>query len=180
MQKTRITLMFLSLLCITSVFAQRKEERQKVVQHVYEKTYNQFQSNQARITDAQVNVYMKPLVAEVEIIKHPNLGEGMRSEIVKIPTQMAINNLGNDPQKWRSYALFQVTKLWSCDVVVAPIFNIEYDELRGDTDVSVEVKGLAGKYKNWHSATPADYDWMRIDKSYANDAGVSASLKTVK
>lgn len=181
MKKPCIMLIFISLLCATPVTAQvKKEVKKDVVVHYDETSYLQFQSNQARFADAQVSVYMKPLVAEVEVISHPTFGEGIRSEVVKIPTDLALNHLNSDPQKWRSYALFQVTKLWNCDVVVAPIFNIEYDEKRGDKEVSVEVKGLAGKYKNWHSATPADYEWMRIDKSYLNESGVSATLKTVK
>ena len=49
-------------------------------------------------------------------------------------------------------------------MIVAATYNFYTNPARtGDDDWYIlEVKGFPAKFKNWHTATPDDYEWMKL------------------
>lgn len=127
-------------------------------------TQAQYQETQARMLDVSSNAYVKPLTVELKVRD----GEKV-CEIVKIPKSYAIVAMGNKPSNWKSYALYVVSKKLKCDVLVAATFNIKFDEVAGDTEVSVEVNGFPADYVNWKTATSDDMEWLRLEKLFTTD-----------
>lgn len=148
--------------CVLSGFAQKT-------------TQIQFQETQARLLDVSSNAYVKPLTVELKV-----KGTERIREIVSIPRNQAMIAMKADPVNWKSYAVYEASKRLSCDVIVAATFNISYDEVAGDKDVQIEVVGYPADFVNWHTATPQDIEWIRMEKTIttAEREKIAAAVKT--
>lgn len=140
-------------------------------------TIVQYMNTQARILDVSSNAYVKPLTVELKIKSQQRI-----REIVKIPKANAIGAMNADPNNWRSYAVYEVSKRLNCDVIVAATFNIKFDEVAGDKDVQIEVVGFPADFTNWQTATNQDLEWIKTDilSTTANRTNVNAAIKDTK
>lgn len=138
-------------------------------------TQVQYQETQARLLDVSSNAYVKPLTVELKV-----KGNQRIREVVKIPRNFALVAMKADPSNWRSYAVYEVSKRMSCDVIVAATFNIKYDEVAGDQDVQIEVVGYPADFTNWQTATTQDLEWIRMEKTIttAEREKIAAAVKT--
>ena len=140
-------------------------------------TLVQYQNTQARILDVNSNAYVKPLTGELKMKSQQRI-----REIVKIPKTTALGAMNADPNNWRNYAVYEVSKRLDCDVIVAATFNIKFDELAGDKDVQIEVVGFPADFTNWQTATNQDLEWIKTDilSTTANRTNVNAAIKDNK
>jgi len=142
----RILLSIAVLASATTVFAQ--------------KSTTKYQFTQAREPQVWVEPAIKPLVAEVEVLEGRDteftLGpEVLTNEFVEVALRGEVENV-------RNYGTFAWTKKEKCDMIVAATYNL-YSSPDGSGYV-LEMKGFPAKFKNWHPATQADYEWMKINK----------------
>ncbi|MCD8293127.1 MAG: hypothetical protein LUC23_05130, partial [Prevotellaceae bacterium] len=61
----------------------------------------------------------------------------------------------------RAWGTYLSCKKNDCDIIMAATYKIEDDDKGAYT---VTVVGFPGRFVNWHSATPDDYEWMRIQR----------------
>ena len=120
-----------------------------------QKNIVQYQQTQAYIADGEPKVIIKPLVADMKVISEKRV-----IEQVKIPVAKAFGAMNGDPKNWRSFAVFDVTRKYNCDVIATPLISITYDTLEDDKFVIVEVSGYPATFTNWRPATDADYKWL--------------------
>lgn len=137
-------------------------------------TQVQYQETQARLLDVNSKAYVKPLTVELKVKSNQRI-----REIVNIPRNTALIAMKADPMNWRSFALYEVSKRLQCDVIVAPTFNIKYDELAGDQNVQIEVVGFPADYINWQTATTQDLEWINTGKTLttADIDKIAAAIK---
>ncbi len=143
----KILLSIVAVVATATAFAQSKSQVQ-------------YQETQARLLDITSNAYVRPLTVELKI-----KGEERIRETVTIPKDIALSAMKGDPSNWRSYAVYEVSRRKNCDVIVAATFNILFDEVRGDKDVSIEVVGYPADFVNWQTLTKEDYEWVRMEKT---------------
>lgn len=126
-----------------------------------QKSTTKYQFTQAREPQVWVEPAIKPLVAEVEVLQDRETSFTLGPEIL---TQEFVEvALRGDVENVRNYGTFAWTKKENCDMIVAPTYNL-YSNPAG-TGYVLEMKGFPAKFKNWHTATQADYEWMKIPNS---------------
>lgn len=129
-----------------------------------QKTVFKFRDAQSRAGDAVTEVCVKPTVVEVEILKDKGRIEDpweLSKEEVEIAMKGDLANI-------RAWGTYMSNKKYSSDVIMGATFKVESNEKTGG--YTVWVMGYPGVFKNWHTATPDDYEWMRIQKlSVGND-----------
>ena len=113
-----------------------------------------FQDTQARALDATANAYVKPMTVELEI-----LPDAKRVFSVTLTKSKVENDLRGDLSNIRSYVTFLYSDEAHADIILTPVFNIETNDAGG---YIVTVKGFPAIYKNWKTATQADYEWIRL------------------
>lgn len=150
--KRFIAVAFVAILC-GSAWAQ------KTVTHVRE--------TQARIVDGYARAYVKPMTVELEIIKD-NAGNELRVNDVWTLSKAEVESMDGNLVNIRSYGVFMSAKKYHADAIVAATFNFR-DNPDGTDSYILEVIGFAARFKNWKTATPADYEWMRMEKTQTTD-----------
>lgn len=116
-----------------------------------------FQDTQARLLDVSPNAYVKPLTVELQILKTKHI-----SEVIHLSKQEVEVDMKGDLKNIRSYAVYRVSQIHDCDVIVAATFNI-----RTVSDgYEVNVIGFPANFVNWKTATQADYEWIKFGKIY--------------
>ena len=140
MKRTILTLFVLAL-CTLS-YAQKTEFR--------------FQDTQARLLDVTSNAYVKPLTVELQVLNTKRV-----SEIIKLTKQEVEQDMKGDLNNIRSYAVYRASQLHDCDVIVAATFNIRTAE----GGYEVNIIGYPANFVNWKTATQADYEWIKMEKT---------------
>lgn len=154
MKKTLFMMMAL-VMCSVS-YAQKKEFS--------------FQATQARLLDVQSNAYVKPLTVELQVISQKRV-----SEIIKLTKQEVEQDMRGDLDNIRSYAVYRASQLHDCDVIVAATFNVR---TAGD-GYEVNIIGYPANFVNWKTATQADYEWIKMEKTVTTSERekISAAVK---
>lgn len=121
----------------------------------YTTTYTQtYENAQARMPQVLVQPLVKPLVCEVEVI--PSKPTSFKLNLTKTKVEKDLEgNLTNV----HNYGIFKYTEETQTDMIVGATFHLFSQE---DGDYILEIKGFPAKFKNWHTATNSDYEWMRI------------------
>ena len=123
-----------------------------------QKTNIKIQDTQARLLDVQSNGYVKPLTVELKVDETKGR---IRDQWVLTVDQY--EEMNRDIVNVRSYAVYMSSKKHSCDVIVAATFNFHTaDDNKG---YEVEVVGFPASFINWKTATQADYEWIRMEKT---------------
>ena len=103
------------------------------------------------------NAYVKPLTVELQILKTKHI-----SEVIHLSKQEVEVDMKGDLKNIRSYAVYRVSQIHDCDVIVAATFNI-----RTVSDgYEINVIGFPANFVNWKTATQADYEWIKFGKIY--------------
>ena len=126
-----------------------------------QKTTVNIQDTQARALDVTPNTYVNPLTVELRIDKdEPRINHKLFIDNKQVADMQGLT-LQDKIVNMRAYAVYAVSELKGCDVIVAPVFNIR----TVDGGYEVHVKGFKGYFTNWKTATPADYQWMQLDRT---------------
>ena len=64
-------------------------------------------------------------------------------------------------------------------MIIAPTFNIKFDEVAGDQNVQIEVVGFPADYINWQTASTQDLEWIKMEKTVttADIDKIAAAIK---
>lgn len=149
--------LFFAICCLVgmNVLAQKTQTVTTTTAH----TDATYQFTQARKPQVWVEPIVKPLVVEVEVIPTaPTFWKKVLGRY-KVETELEgkLENVHN-------YGIFLYTEETQSDMIVAATYNVYTNPNRtGDHDwYIIEIKGFPAKFKNWRSATTADYEWMKI------------------
>lgn len=118
-----------------------------------------FQYTQARMPQVSVEPLVKPLIVEVEVINGaPTFWEKKLSKHkVEVELDGKLENIYN-------YGIFLYTQDAKSDMILAATYNFYSNPQRTSEEdwYVLEIKGFPAKFTSWHSATTADYEWMKI------------------
>lgn len=133
----------------------------------------QFEQSQSRIIEPKQDVFIKPLVAEIQI-----LNEQIRQDYG--PYEYAINSVENlsfeQLENFKTRSLYKAARESQADIIVAATFNARSDE-KGKK-VIIEVSGFPGKYINFRTAKKEDGDYEWITTVYPYNDRLNATGKT--
>ena len=117
-----------------------------------------YQDAQARALNATASAYVKPMTVELEVLSDaPTI---FRAQLTEDKYKELMGNGGDiTRERVRAYVTFLYSENVNADIILSPVFNIDRHEGRG---CDVTVKGVPAIYKNWKSATQADYEWIRL------------------
>lgn len=141
MKKRFILASLLAAICTCAGMAQKVEYRE----------------SQARLAEPSMGVYIKPLIADLDIDE----------TVGKIRDKWEFTNkdvdaLSNSVANLRARALFRSAEKHDADVIVAASFDIE--SMEDGKGYYVTVIGYPAKYVKWRTATPEDQEWIRQEK----------------
>lgn len=148
--KSRILFILIALISFScTAFAQKQTKTTFTT-----KTETSFENAQARMPQVLVQPLVKPLVCEVEVVQGKPDHFELNLTAVKVE-----HDLDGNLDNVYNYGVFEFAKSTQCDMIVAATFHLKSLETGG---YLLEIKGFPAKFKNWHTATNADYEWMRI------------------
>lgn len=138
-----------------------------------QKTTYKMQEVQGRLLDVQSNAYVKPMTVELDVDKTKGRIRdkwALTKEQAEIEMQGKIDNI-------RSYGVYMSSKKHDADVIVAATFNLRStDDGQG---YELEVVGFPARFVNWKTATAADYEWIKMEKTVTTNERekISAIIK---
>lgn len=133
-----------------------------------------FQTSEARTIDVQPSTYIHPLVAEVVIdTKAGRIHDTWTLSTSEFLLRQYPDNDAATLNNLRAYGLFKSSEKHSCDLIVAPTFDIKIS----DTGVVINLIGYPANFANWQSATTADFRWISIERGEDN-VDVDAAQQT--
>lgn len=147
--KKLVTLLFLGVMTV-GAFAQEVSFRQ----------------SQTRIIEPLQDVYVRPLVVDLEIIKTERQEYGPFADCVGVPvTELTFDALENAKKN----AAYRAAIIDDADVIVAATFDVTNGE-KGK-GILITVRGYPAKYTNWRKVsgngtdpetgkTINDYEWL--------------------
>lgn len=155
MKKTFL-IVCISMLCLAKASAQKVES---------------YKSTQARILEPQSSAYVRPLTVSLKVITT----ERIRDRWTLTSDDVAA--FRGSVSDIRSWGVYRSCKEHNCDVIVAATFNLQSDNT--SKGFILEVVGYPAKYENWKTAVPADYEWIKLEKTYTTNERekVSAIIK---
>ena len=124
-----------------------------------QKAMVKIQDTQARMLDVTSNGYVKPLTVELKV----DDSKGRVRDIWPLTKEQAEVEMKGDIVNIRSYAVYMSSKKHNADVIVAATFNFKTTD-NGD-GYEIEVVGFHASFINWKTATPTDYEWIRMEKT---------------
>lgn len=132
---------------------------------------DQYRQAQTRMLEPMQEVFVRPLVVDLEIIKEE------RQTYTAWPWPVDVQKMSvADVTNAKINALYMCAKSDNADVIVAPTFFIESDK-KGKC-LMVTVEGYPARYKNWKVATKEeDYQW--IEDVYGTKIRVQNSTKAL-
>lgn len=139
-----ISRVFVIALCMIGAAVQANA--QKVVE---------YRSSQARLAEPKMGVYIKPLIADLQI----NEAVGKINYTIDFSNK-EINALEGNIANVRTRALFIATEKYKADVIVAAAFDIKSKD--DGTGYTVTVTGYPANYVNWRTATAEDNMWIPL------------------
>ncbi|MCQ2244430.1 MAG: hypothetical protein MJZ32_09235 [Bacteroidaceae bacterium] len=146
---------FISILTMVFALTLSISAQKQTTQTKYTTTYTQAYDNaESRMAQVLVQPLVKPLVCEVEVV--PSKPTSFKLNLTKTKVEKDLEgNLTNV----HNYGIFKYTEATQTDMIVAATYHLYSTD---DGDYVLEIKGFPAKFKNWHTATNSDYEWMRI------------------
>lgn len=116
------------------------------------------QETQARLLDVNPNAYVKPLTVEISVLPGGRISDTwtLSSEQVKA--------LGGNLANIRSWGVFQSSRKYNCDLIVAGTFEFKTDPDNPEQFL-LTVVGFPANFVNWKTAEEKDYEWIRLEKT---------------
>ena len=128
------------------------------ISHAMGQKVVEYRESQARLAEPTMGVYIKPLVAELEIDKTKG-----KIKDTWFFSMREVEALSRDVANLRARALFKSTIEHDADVIVAASFDIASRE--DQTGYDVMVIGYPAKYVRWRTAdTATDIQWIQSEK----------------
>ena len=128
------------------------------ISHAMGQKVVEYRESQARLAEPTMGVYIKPLVAELEIDKTKG-----KIKDTWFFSMREVEALSRDVANLRARALFKSTIEHDADVIVAASFDIASRE--DQTGYDVMVIGYPAKYVRWRTAdTDTDIQWIQNEK----------------
>lgn len=121
------------------------------------------QDTQARLVNVYSRGYVKPLTVELKV--DDSKGRITRSyPLTKEETEV---EMGGSLDNIRSYAVYMASQEYHADAIVAATFNFRTnDDGKGYT---ITITGYPASFVNWKTASEADYEWIRMEKTLTTD-----------
>lgn len=148
---------------------------------VYAQSNVRFQQSQTRIIEPLQDVYVRPLVVDLEIIKSERQVYGPFAEYLdKDVSQISMAELDNAKKN----AVYNAAIIDDADVIVAATFDVRTPE-KGK-GILITVRGYPAKYTNWRKVSANgidpetgksinDYEWL--EKSLFNGLKIRSITK---
>ena len=136
----------------------------------------QFEQSQSRVIEPKQDVYIKPLVAEIEILEgQVRQDYGPYQYEIKSVETLTYDQLEN----FKARALYRAAREADADIIVAATFNARSDE-KGKY-IIVEVSGFPGKYVNFRTAKKEDgyYEWITTVYPYMDRINPTGKTKAL-
>lgn len=148
----------------------------------YAQTKVEVREAQARLIEPVQNVYIKPLTAELELIK--GKGENGKDKIrdTWYYTMRDVDALSGNTENIRKDALFKSAIKHSADVIVAAIFELKPSDPaihKGQEGYEVTVYGYPAIYTNWKTAASEDDQWIRTERTYMTSEGEKKKIQAI-
>lgn len=130
-----------------------------------------YQSTQARVLEPKAEAYVKPLTVELRI------DNSVRQTDVWHLTPQQVQAMGGNIEDIRSLGIYMSCQKHKCDVIVAATFNLQSEDVSKGYDLTVV--GYPASFVNWKTASPEDYEWIRLEKTFTTNERekVSAVVK---
>ena len=135
-----------------------------------------FTDTQARMIEATARSYVRPLVADVVVAK----GETMKVFQKKYSRTEVEVAMGGNLDNLRSRVIYDATKDWDCEAVVAATFKIEL--MDDGKNYSVEMRGFPGNFdpESWHPMNENDFEWFdRVAKDRTIESDIVSSRSSM-
>lgn len=124
-----------------------------------QRSVTKVQETQARLLDVTSNAYVHPLTVELKVLTTKSV-----SDKFYLTKDQVENEMRGDMANIRSYGVFMSSKAHQADVIVAATFNFKTSDERPGF-YELEVVGYPAVFVNWKTAVPADYEWIRMEKT---------------
>ena len=136
-------------------------------------TKTSYQNVQARMPQVLVQPLVKPLIAEVKVI------EDAKTKHTLYLTSQEVIDLGDNLESTHNYGIFKFAEAVGADMIVAATFDFHTSKKsEGEQgDFTLVIHGFPAKFTKWYTATPADYEWMRITGAEGANNPVIKSVK---
>lgn len=163
------TFLLMSMLVVTICMQAQKT---RTVETTTAQSKTNYQFTQARMPQVLVEPLVKPLVVEVEVIP---TAQTKHKDFYRLPLKklQVETELDGKLENIHNYGVFRYTQEEGCDMIVGATYNFytnpEAANDEADDYYVLEIKGFPARFKNWHTATTADYEWMRIRHEGANN-----------
>lgn len=119
----------------------------------------EFEESQTRVVEPLQDVYIRPLLAEMQLVKNTRQTYGpFLFYKGKSIDKLTVGDLENA----RANAAYKAAKIDDADMITVATFSIKSCEKGGG--IMVEVSGFPVKYTNWHlmgEKDEVDYKWLR-------------------
>ncbi len=142
--KKILGIMLLAFVCSVQTMAQ-----QKITQ--------EFKNAQARVADGVAKVYVKPIVAKVELVNNKQ-----RIEKTYPLTPAQVEGMGGSVENIRAYAAYMASKEEKCDIILSPLYMIDKESSK-DT-FYVTIIGYPAQFVGWDEVTNDDWTWINERK----------------
>ncbi len=127
------------------------------------KEKNEYEQSQSRIIEPKQDVFIVPLVADIEILDNQ-----VRQEYgpYEFDVPAGVETLSYDMlEEHKKSSLYRAAKEANADLIVAATFNVYAKKMKGKI-ISIELSGYPGKYINFRSVIKdnkdGDYQWIPI------------------
>ncbi|MCD8302021.1 MAG: hypothetical protein LUC44_03270 [Prevotellaceae bacterium] len=155
--KKLFVLLFFSLALCAQGFAQ--------------KTIQEFRDAQARVGDGVAEIHVKPTIVEVELSSTSSFTDSWPL------TAEDVSGLSGNVSNIRAWASYLSSQKHECDIIMNPTYLIQSNTQTGG--VTVTVTGFPGVFKNWHTATNEDFEWLKSERQWSkNEKEVTAPVLT--
>lgn len=162
--------LFLSALCVAACAIAGNAQKNNTLL---------FENTQSRVAaESVMNIYVRPLTVEVEVIKGLRLAQGQQTVDGRVTITYARDSewvektMRGELDEIRSWAVFQACKDCSADVILVPTFSFSNnrDNMGNIIDgYQITIVGFPAKFINWKTATPADYEWIQMEQTQTTD-----------
>ena len=94
-------------------------------------------------------------------------------------TSQEVIDLGDNLESTHNYGIFKFAEAVGADMIVAATFDFHTSKKsEGEQgDFTLVIHGFPAKFTKWYTATPADYEWMRITGAEGANNPVIKSVK---
>ncbi len=158
--KKNLGILFVAVICGVQAMAQSKVTQE-------------FRNAQARVADGVAKVYVKPVVANVEVMNNK-----VRIKETYPLTLTEVEGLGGNVENIRAYASYLASEKHGCDIILSPLYMIKNDK---DTNIYyVTVIGYPAKFVGWNDVKDEDWLWINNGDKSVVEQKIKGTIQKTK